>query len=139
MSMSREDRAIVHAAARIKRESKAARTRARKAVITELGVFRGRVLDSAYLAWLRRRPCVVGGDCDGAVQAAHLRYSDAAVGRINPGLQVKPSDKWATPLCARHHAEQHAHGNERAWWAGRGLNGSEVAAQQFALFQSGAE
>jgi hypothetical protein len=80
---------------------------------------RGRVRDPGYLAFLRRLPCVAcmveGGNC-GPTEAAHIRFSDARLGRINPGMQAKPSDQWATPLGRGHHQhDQHA-GAERAFW-----------------------
>jgi hypothetical protein len=80
------------------------------------------VRDNAYLAYLRRQPCQALGEHSGPIQAAHLRYADLAVGRSNPGLSRKSDDRWATSLCAGHHAEQHAHGNERQWWERMGLN-----------------
>ena len=92
---------------------------------------RGRERDPAYLAWIRTLPCAVAGpDCSGPVEAAHVRYSDAAVGRVNAGLQVKPSDRpWSLPLCRGHHREgpkaQHA-GAERAWWLSHGIDASAL-------------
>ncbi len=109
-------------AAERRKAAKAARPKSPKAD-------RGRVKDPAYLAWIRTLPCAVAGpDCHGPVEAAHVRYSDAAVGRVNAGLQVKPSDRpWSLPLCRRHHREgpkaQHA-GAERAWWLSHGIDAS---------------
>jgi hypothetical protein len=79
--------------------------------------------DRLYLAWVRRLPCAASaqGPCYGPVQAAHLRYSDAARGRVNPGLQQKPSDRLTTPLCASHHAMQHG-GAERLFWSLVGID-----------------
>ena len=131
--MNAEERAIVEAAQRITRRKNRERRQAVKALRAVAEHIRGRVRDKAYLAYLRRQPCRIGRDCDGPVQAAHLRYGDAAYGRVNPGMQVKPDDKWATSLCAKHHAEQHT-GNERSWWNSYGLDGSEVAAAQYAEF-----
>lgn len=99
--------------------------------------------DPGYLAFLRRQPCRIGlvapGTCAGPIQACHVRYSDAARGKRNAGVQAKPSDRYATSCCAAHHAEQHARGNERAWWASYGLNGLDVAAQQFAEYEGAAD
>lgn len=80
-------------------------------------------LDKPYLAWIRRQPCCVAhnGGCWGPVQAAHLRFSDASKGRVNPGLSVKPSDHLTTPLCAHHHQIQHG-GRESAFWAVMGVD-----------------
>lgn len=95
--------------------------------------------DNGYLAFLRRLPCVacvkLGGSC-GPTQAAHLRFSDAARGRINSGMQQKPSDRWATPLGAGHHAEQHA-GNERAFWDRLGIDAGDLCEALYAAFLAG--
>lgn len=86
---------------------------------------RGRVREPLYLAFIRRQPCAAAGlgGCDGPVEAAHVRYSDR--GRINPGLQVKPSDEYTLPLCASHHRTgphaQHSM-NERAFYAMIGID-----------------
>ena len=120
------------------RRIKAAKAKALKVAIKRVRVIekadRGRQRDNAYLAYLRRQPCRIGRGCEGPIQAAHVRYGDAKAGRVNPGLQKKPDDRWATSLCTKHHAEQHGT-NERAWWASYGLDGSAVAAAQFAAFQ----
>ena len=97
--------------------------------------------DNAFLAYLRRQPCRIGrvapGTCSGPIEACHVRYSDASRGKVNPGLQCKPDDRYATSCCAGHHREQHAAGNEPRWWAGYGLNGIGEAAAQYAEFQGG--
>lgn len=119
------------------RESKSERLARAKVLLAakEASLRQPRERDSGYLAYLRRQPCRIGRGCHGPVQAAHLRYSDAAHGRRNPGLQCKPADRWATSLCATHHAEQHSAGDERRWWNSYGLDGSEVAISQYAAFK----
>ena len=99
------------------------KARPAKVIPTAEGQRQPRKRDNAYLQWIRRQPCAAArlGGCDGPVQAAHLRYSDAARGRVNPGLQQKPSDLLTTPLCAAHHAMQHA-GAERLFWAVVGID-----------------
>ena len=42
-------------------------------------------------------------------------------GKEHTGGAQKPSDKWITPLCSRHHREQHE-GNEWRWWKSKGIN-----------------
>jgi hypothetical protein len=37
-------------------------------------------------------------------------------------MAEKPDDKWTTPLCRKHHDEQHASGNELFWWASKGID-----------------
>ena len=100
-----------------------------------------RELDAGYLAFLRRLPCVAGvmghGDCQGATQAAHLRFSDASRDRRNPGLGNKPHDRHATPLCAHHHLrDQHAR-QEQAFWNGLGVDPGDLSAALYAAYQAG--
>jgi len=129
----REQAKIARAKARQKREKAIDRTRPEQR--------QPRERDAGYLAFLRRQPCRIGivapGSCRGPIQACHVRYSDARRGKINAGLQTKPPDKYATSCCAHHHAEQHARGNEAAWWAGYGLNGLDEAERQFAEYCGG--
>lgn len=106
-----------------RRHTRERRQKAKTARPASQKASRGRVIDKPYLAWIRRQPCCVAhnGGCIGPVQACHLRYSDAAHGRINPGLSVKPSDHLVTPLCAHHHQIQHG-GRESAFWAVMGVD-----------------
>ncbi len=73
-----------------------------------------------FLQWLRGRECIAsfgGIGCDGKIQAAHVDYAG------DKGMSTKASDRFAVPLCARHHAWQHQHGwplFERSWFGGRG-------------------
>ena len=62
----------------------------------------------------------------GGVQVAHLRFSSAAHGKVNPGLQRKPHDKWTLPLCPEEHRQQHA-GSEQAYWAELGVDPHQIA------------
>lgn len=79
----------------------------------------------SHLAWVRGHECAVmggiGGGCGGKIEAAHVRIgTDGCTG-------VKPSDTWAIPLCANHHAEQHRIGElslERKY----GIRMKEIAA-----------
>lgn len=129
-----EQRAILSEAAKIRSDERRA---ARKARQPSEKAGRGRVRDPGFLAYLRRQPCRCAGKrCEGPIQAAHVRYGDAARGKVNPGLQVKPSDRFAVSLCARHHAEQHQN-NERAWWSSYGKDGLAEADAQFAAYQRG--
>lgn len=79
-----------------------------------------RLLDAAFLAWLRRQPCACGcrrSPCD----AAHLRAGSIAYGKEYPGFQRKPDDRWALPLFRPCHASQHAFGDEIGWWQHHGV------------------
>lgn len=80
---------------------------------------RGRQHDDKHLAFIRTLPCVVSG-VQVNVEAAHIRYSDAAWGKVNPGIGRRPDDRWTVPLCARIHRDdprlsQHSM-NERSFW-----------------------
>jgi hypothetical protein len=58
----------------------------------------------SFLQWLRGRPCYCGGQCAGRIEAAHVDYAG------DKGIGTKVSDRFAVPLCAAHHAEQHQSG-----------------------------
>lgn len=95
--------------------------------------------DNGYLAWLRRLPCIAGlieGGCSGPIQAAHLRYSDFARGRVNPGMGRKPSDKYATALCAGHHLHDQHEGAERAFWSRLGVEPGGLCAALYGAYRA---
>ena len=84
-----------------------------------------------FLQWLRGRECMASGirgqapGCDGKVQAAHVDYAG------DKGVGTKVSDRYAVPLCQRHHAWQHQHGwprFERAWFGVEGVALTAAAA-----------
>lgn len=55
-----------------------------------------------HLAWVRGHCCAAESEaCHGKIQAAHVRTG------TDGGMGVKPSDRYAIPLCAGHHGEQH--------------------------------
>lgn len=84
----------------------------------------------AFLKFLRAQPCCISGCSRGPVEAAHIRIGLT-------GMQRKPHDFLATPLCVHHHRvgpkSQHA-SNEGAWWAATGLNPFEIAARLYAAY-----
>lgn len=57
-----------------------------------------------FLQWLRGRDCLVGGTCAGKIEAAHVDYAGGK------GIGTKVADRFAVPLCAAHHGEQHMAG-----------------------------
>lgn len=118
-----------------RRHVKEARQKAKAARPVSAKKDRGRVRCNAYLAWLRRQPCVARhmGGCDGPIEACHIRTPDPSRGKPLTGMQVKPDDKWATPMCRHHHAAQHQM-NELAWWNRLGLNPFTTAEGLFAQF-----
>lgn len=73
--------------------------------------------DAAHLDLIRACPCLACGG--GPAEAAHVRYSDALRGKVNPGTGARPADRWTVPLCPTCHRVgddcQHS-GNERVWW-----------------------
>lgn len=83
--------------------------------------------DAAYLAWIRRCPCVAcaaQGRFTVPCEAAHVKLAIAAHGWRGWGLGEKSNDKNAAPLCVPHHRTgndaQHAVG-ERKFWIGLGV------------------
>jgi len=98
--------------------------------------------DPGFLAFLRRLECIAGlveGGCSGAVQAAHTRYSDAKHGRRNSGMQAKPSDRHATPLCTGHHLHDQHTGSEIAFWSRLGVDPGELSAALYEAYLAGGD
>lgn len=99
-----------------------------------------RLHDRPFLAFVRLQPCSVAhlGGCAGKIESAHIRYSNAASGFVNPGMGAKSSDRRCVALCRRHHREgpksQHAAG-ERRWWADAGRDPDAIAAELGAAFE----
>ena len=137
LARTAEDRLILARAALIKaeesRERKAKLRAERKARGT---VDRGRERDTGFLAYLRRQPCEAAamGDCTGAIEAAHVRYSDAAAGSLNPGMGRKNHDRHANPLCHGHHIHDQHKRAERLFWERLGKNAYETAAAHYASY-----
>lgn len=88
----------------------------------------------AHLQFVRGFECAIKGKkglwreheelehvCQGTVQAAHVRSG------TDGGAGVKPSDRWAIPLCLGAHAQQHAVG-EPAFEAMWGIDMKKIAA-----------
>lgn len=79
-----------------------------------------RVKDEKHLKFLRSLPCVICGNPI-ETEAAHIRFACEEAGKRMVGKGEKPDDKWALPLCGKHHREQHKM-NERAWWESKGID-----------------
>lgn len=77
-----------------------------------------RIEDAAWLAIVRKMPCLVCGYPRS--DPAHLRSAARQYGKRQTGMAEKPDDCWVLPLCRTHHDEQHRH-NELAWWASKGI------------------
>ncbi|MBO0715929.1 MAG: DUF968 domain-containing protein [Rhizobiales bacterium] len=78
--------------------------------------------DPEYLDYIRQQPCCICGD-NTATEAAHLRVGiiGASVPKRATGMGEKSSDRWALPLCGKHHREQHSM-NELEFWASYGID-----------------
>ena len=88
------------------------------------GKKRPRKPDNAHLEFIRTLPCLITGKRP--VEAAHVRYDDAAYGKRCVGVAEKPDDRWTVPLCPEKHREQHGM-NEREFWAKHGIDPLKVA------------
>ena len=75
-----------------------------------------------HLAWVRGFACACfkHGDCEGRIEAAHVDYAGGK------GASLKVHDKFAVPMCAKHHAEQHRIG-VKTFEAKQGVNLLQVA------------
>jgi hypothetical protein len=76
--------------------------------------------DEKYLDYIRQQPCCICGD-NTSVEAAHLRVGSLNHGKVDTGMAEKSSDKWALPLCGRHHRQQHGM-NELDFWFSYGID-----------------
>jgi hypothetical protein len=85
--------------------------------------------DERHLAFIRSQRCCLCGT-DQGVQAAHLRTGSINDGKPYGAMQMKSSDKWALPLCKRHHDMQHSM-NEAEFWSSFGVLDPFALAMQF--------
>ena len=67
-----------------------------------------RIRSKAHLRFIARQSCLICGRAPS--HAHHIRFAQSR------GLGLKVSDEFTVPLCAIHHAENHATGDERGWW-----------------------
>lgn len=89
-----------------------------------------RVKDESHLRFIRGLPCCCCHN-DIETQAAHIRFSDAATGKVNAGVGAKPSDRFTLPLCGACHTAQHNMGDERAFWELAGFDPLILAAKLY--------
>jgi len=78
-----------------------------------------RIRSKAHLRFVARQPCLICGRAPS--HAHHVRYAQSR------GLGLKVSDEFTVPLCAIHHSENHATGNERQWWEQHNIDPLKVA------------
>ncbi len=92
---------------------------------------RGRQRDEGHLALVRQLPCISTGRTD-HIEAAHLRFSEDAFGKVNPGGSARPSDEWVLPLTHDEHMRQHDM-REEDFWAALGIEPLKVAQQLYGI------
>jgi recombination DNA repair RAD52 pathway protein len=80
-----------------------------------------RVRSKEHLRFVAGQPCLICGRTP--AHAHHIRYAQAK------GIALKVSDEFTVPLCAIHHSENHATGDERRWWRERKVDPLAVAAE----------
>ena|SRR5271165_5647136 len=91
---------------------------------------RPRIKNDNHLAFLRMLPCVSCAD-DTTTEAAHLRAGNLEYGKRSTGMQEKPSDMFALPLCGSCHRAQHK-ANETNFWSNLGIDPWKLALSLFA-------
>ena len=79
-----------------------------------------RVRSKEHLRYVAEQPCLICGRAPS--HAHHLRFAQSR------GLGLKVSDEFTVPLCAIHHQQNHATGNERLWWQEHKIDQLAVAA-----------
>ena len=83
--------------------------------------------DAEYLAFVRRRPCVVTGVEGDSVVAHHVRCLGGG------GMGLKPSDYMCLPLDTIEHSRLHAFGEER-YWRAKGISPGELIRFHLLIF-----
>jgi hypothetical protein len=78
-----------------------------------------RIRSKEHLRFVARQACLICGRTPS--HAHHIRYAQPK------GLALKVSDEFTVPLCAIHHTEIHATGDERNWWLGNKIDPLETA------------
>lgn len=126
-----EERHVIAAAAKLRREARKAATKARP---KSPKADRGRERDNGFRQYIRRQPCEARhlGGCFGPVQHAHVSYRVHGIAN-SFGRGVKNHDRHANPLCRGHHDQQHSM-NERAFWSLLGKDAYETAAAHYAAY-----
>ena len=79
-----------------------------------------RIRSKEHFRFVASQPCLICGRSPS--HAHHVRFAQSR------GLGLKVSDEFTVPLCAIHHHEIHATGNEREWWQERKIDPLNVAA-----------
>lgn len=88
-----------------------------------------RIRNPEHLKFVATQPCTICARTPS--EAHHLRIAQPrALGR-------KVSDEFTVPLCALHHRDLHAKGDEREWWWGHSIEPLSVAARLWAHSRGG--
>lgn len=82
-------------------------------------------MDADHLKWLRNLECPIYPGLR-PIEAHHLLRADET-----RGMGRKAADKYAIPLSAKAHRELHAHGDEEAYLASKGVDGRALAASLY--------
>lgn len=87
--------------------------------------------DEKHLDFIRSLPCVI---CRNNIEteACHIRFSDARIGKLNPGVGARPHDFFTVPLCGKHHREQHQ-GSEPKFWQSHNIDPILLALMLYAI------
>ena len=80
-----------------------------------------RIRSKEHLRFVAQQPCLICGRSPS--HAHHVRFAQSK------GLGLKGSDEFTVPLCAIHHQQNHATGNERLWWQEHKIDPLAVAAR----------
>jgi hypothetical protein len=83
-----------------------------------------RIRSKEHLRFVAQQPCVICGRTP--AHAHHVRHAQQR------GLALKVSDEFTVPLCAIHHGENHATGDEKRWWQERKIDPLAIAQQLWA-------
>lgn len=94
-----------------------------------------RLIDHAYLAWLRKQACSCGCGKPAPSDAAHIKSGSVEMGKPPAGT-LRPSDFWAVPLNRSCHMRQHAWGDELGWWAAHRKDPFKLAISYYREFQA---
>jgi hypothetical protein len=78
-----------------------------------------RIRSKEHLRFVSSQPCLICGRTP--AHAHHIRYAQPR------GLALKVSDEFTVPLCAIHHSQNHATGDERRWWQERKIDPLAIA------------
>jgi hypothetical protein len=87
-----------------------------------------RIRSRHHLRFVAQQPCLICGRSPS--HAHHIRYAQSR------GLGLKVSDEFTVPLCAIHHSENHATGDERRWWREHKIDPVAVALDLWRQSQS---